>query len=213
MKLQFEVDGRIEDLMNDEKRLMGLAVTASVQGAARSLKALIRQQVEGAGLGGKVSNSVQLKNYPETGFSYEPASFVYAKADKIVEAFDRGGIIRSKYGFWLAIPTDEVPRAKGGKKLTPYQWEQRTGRPLQFVKARHGRSAMLIAEDLRYNKRGKIKAHNGRRRSKDGVLSGSFSAVIFNLVPQVTLPKRLNLDTAVNSVANQLPVNLVSRWR
>lgn len=212
MEIRITASLDFAQIMREERHKFGRAGTSAIRGAARDLKALIRQQVQTAGLGPRVSNSIQVSDFPEKGFSYSPVSNVYSKAGQIVNAFNDGGIIRSASGYWLAIPTDVVGKGKGGRKLTPGEWEQRTGRKLQFVLAKSRKSAMLVAEDVRVNSRGRAVAKRGKRR-QDGILSGATSAVIFRLVPQVTLTKRLNLEAAASTATSSLAQRIVAAWR
>jgi hypothetical protein len=66
------------------------------------------------------------------GESAEAAAYVWSRAPKIVDAFDRGVVIRSARGLFLAIPTaaaDKSGRSAVGsrEKITPEGWQRRTG--------------------------------------------------------------------------------------
>ena len=111
MKLFATIEGDIRALMKAELAVAERAVTAGVSEAATGLQTAWRGQITGATLGQKLANSVRKKLYPTTGASIRAAAVVYSNASKVVDAFDRGVIIRSKNGFWLAIPT-----AAAGKK-------------------------------------------------------------------------------------------------
>jgi Family of unknown function (DUF6441) len=52
----------------------------------------------------RLANSWRDKHY------LDAASLVYTKAPPIIRAFDEGGVIRSKRGRFLAIPTEDAPR-------------------------------------------------------------------------------------------------------
>ena len=94
------------------------------------------------------------KLYPTTGASIRAAAVVYSNASKVVDAFDRGVLIRSKNGFWLAIPTAAAgKKGVGNKRITPGGWEQRTGQRLRFV-FRRGQPSLLVAE-TRLNSKGR----------------------------------------------------------
>ena len=56
-----------------------------------------------------------------------------------------GPLIRSKNGFWLAIPTPAAGKSTRGGRITPGEWERRRGLRLRFVYRRTG-SSMLAAE-------------------------------------------------------------------
>jgi hypothetical protein len=67
----------------------------------------------------------------------------------IIGAHDTGPLIRSKNGFWLAIPTPAAGKSSKGGRITPGEWERRTGLRLVFIYRRRGLS-LLVAEPLWY---------------------------------------------------------------
>ena len=133
------------------------------------------------------------------------ASLVWSKAPAIVGAHDTGPLIRSKTGFWLAIPTPAAGRGLRGGKITPGEWERRRGLRLRFVYRRCGPS-LLVADRARINKRGQAVAS----RAKTG--RNQVTAPIFLLVPQVKLPKRLDLDRDAERAHDSLPGLIVANW-
>lgn len=88
-------------------------------------------------------------------------------------------------GFWPAIPTPAAGKSTKGGRITPGEWERRTGLRLRFVYRRRGPS-LLVAEG-RLNSKGRAVAS----KSKTG--RGVATEPIFLQVPQVKLRKRLNL--------------------
>ncbi|MTW18348.1 hypothetical protein GJ689_19280 [Rhodoplanes serenus] len=174
--------------------------------AGRDLTAALRADVVGAGLGERLARTWRGRTYPEHGTSMEAAAFVWSKASKLVDAFDRGVTIRSRDGFWLAIPTSAAGArgiGSGGRRvrITPGGWERRTGMRLRFVYRRRGPS-LLVADNARLNKRG-LAAPNRRK-------SGQATVVVFLLVPQVRLRKRLNVDAIAQRQAERVP-SLIAR--
>ena len=81
------------------------SVTGAMREVTEGLKSDLRADVVDGGLGQRLANTWRGKTYPESAVSLEAASFVWSKAPNLVDAFDRGVTIRSKSGFWLAIPT------------------------------------------------------------------------------------------------------------
>ena len=81
------------------------AVTSGMRDAADGLKQDLREDVVAAGLGERLSQTWRGKTFPEAGESAEAAAYVWSRAPKIVDAFDRGVVIRSGSGLFLAIPT------------------------------------------------------------------------------------------------------------
>jgi hypothetical protein len=74
---------------------------------------------------------------------------------------------------------------------------------LRFVYRRGGPS-LLVAENVRLNAKG-VASPNRRR-------SGQASAVIFLLVPQVSLRKRLDIGRAGSAWAARVPSLIAQNW-
>lgn len=126
---------------------------------------------------------------------------------------DTGPLIRSKAGFWLAIPMPAAGKSLRGSRITPGEWERRTGMRLRFVYRRTSPS-LLVADNVRVSKSGRVRENITRH--KDGRVSsrllGRATAVMFLLVPQVKLPKRLDLARDARAVENALPGLIVANW-
>jgi hypothetical protein len=180
-------------------------VFAATREAGTSLKSAWRGQITGAGLGQRLSRTIRSAQYPKGQPSLNAAAFVWSNAPTIISAHDTGPLIRSKEGFWLAIPTPAAGRGRGGARLTPGEWERRRGLRLRFVYRRQGRS-LLVADRARINTRGQAVAS----RAKTG--RNQVTAPIFLLVPQVKLPKRLDLDRDAERALNRVPGLIVANW-
>ena len=204
MKLKFEITPDLVAAMAAEVKAGEKAVTASMREAGTGLKTAWRGQITGAGLGRRLANSIRLATYPKGGESLNAAALVWSKAPVIVGAHDTGPLIRSRDVFWLAIPTEAAGRGLRGAKLTPGEWERRRGLRLRFVYRRTGPS-LLVAEG-RLNTKGQAVAS----RSKTG--RGKVTAPIFLLVPQVKLPKRLDLDRDAERALDSVPALIVANW-
>ncbi len=205
MKLLADIQGDLRAMMQAEVEAAERAVTAGVSEAASGLQQNWRGQITGAALGRGLANSIRKKLYPTTGASIRAAAVVYSNASKVVDAFDSGVLIRSKNGFWLAIPTAAAgKKGVGNKRITPGGWEQRTGQRLRFVH-RRGRPSLLVAETP-LNTTGRAVA----LRSKTG--RGVVTAPIFLLVPQVKLSKRLDLARGVARAHDSVPGLIVAGW-
>ena len=135
---------------------------------------------------------------------------VWTNAPEIVGAHDAGALIQSASGFYLAIPLAAAGRGRGGRRTTPADYEKRTGLKLRFV-YRPGRPSLLVADDARLSKRGLARRKGGRRRKRDGILTGAQTVPVFVLVRQVKLKKRTDLvggaETVASIVQNQLLFN------
>ena len=204
MKLTATTIGSLGQIMAEEVRAGERAATVAVRQAGAGLKAAWRAQIIGAGLGTRLAKTIRSQTYPRSGQSLNAAVVVWSKAPVIVGAHDTGPLIRSKDGFWLAIPTEAAGRGLRGGRITPGEWERRRGLRLRFVYRRTGPS-LLVAEG-RLNKRGQAVVS----RSKTG--RGKVTAPIFLLVPQVKLPKRLHLARDAERAHDMVPRLIVENW-
>jgi len=204
MKLKLDIAPDIVAMMVAEVTAGERAVSAAMREAGTGLKTAWRAQITGAGLGRRLSNSIRLASFPKSGESLNAAALVWSKAPVIIGAHDTGPLIRSKDGFWLAIPTPAAGKSSKGGRITPFEWERRTGLRLRFVYRRRGPS-LLVAEG-RLNSKGRAVAS----RSKTG--RGLTTVPIFLLVPQVKLRKRLDLARDAERAVDRAPGLIAANW-
>jgi len=204
VKLDLSVTGDIVNLMRAEILAGEKAVSVAMRAASTNLKSDWRAQITRARLGQRLANTIRSKTYPAAGESLEAAALIWSNAPQIIGAHDTGPLIRSKDGFWLAIPTPAAGKGTRGKALTPGEWERRRGLRLRFVYRRRGPS--LLVADGRLNSRGLGVAS----RSKTG--RGQSTVPIFLLVPQVKLAKRLSLARDAERAQAAIPALIVSGW-
>ena len=135
--------------------------------AAEGLKTELRTQITNAGLGPRLARTWRSETFPKGQNSIRAAGLVWSKAPGIIRVYENGAIIRSKNGFFLAIPTAAAGRyGDGGRKITPGGWERRTGQRLRFVYRKRGPS-LLVADTARLNTRGLAAANRRKiRRSR-----------------------------------------------
>lgn len=205
MKLETDFSPDLVALLEQEIKAGERAVKSAMKSAGAELKQDWRDQITRAGLGYRLPRTIRNRTYPTSGDSINAAAFIWSNAPEILNAHDRGALIRSKSGFWLAIPTEAAGKGRGGARLTPGEWERRRGIRLRFIYRRNGPS-LLVAEKARINMRGLAVAS----RSKTG--RGQVSAPIFLLVPQVKLRKRLDLARDAERVAGAVPGLIVEKW-
>jgi hypothetical protein len=217
MRLAVAIKGDLVRFMREETAAAERAVTAGMGEASADLKTDLRRQITSAGLGERLARTWRSEVYPRGQKSIGAAGFVWSKAPDIVRAFDQGAVIRSKRGLFLAIPTalaGRLGRGIGGarEKITPQGWERRTGLKLRFV-YRRGAPSLLVVDDVRITKGGRVVANVSRRK---GVVSprksGGSVAIVFILVPQVRLGKRLDLASAAAKAARELPGRILRNW-
>jgi hypothetical protein len=200
--------------MQAELRDIERAVTAGTRDAGRGLKTELRRQVTGAGLGQRLGNSWRDKHYPNQ--KLDAASLVYTKAPQIIRAFDEGAVVRSKRGRFLAIPTENAPRkGSDGRRIRPSTFPEHRFGPLRFVPRPSGPS-LLVVDGLRASFSRKSRELRGFRRATDRARrsgQGLTTVVMFLLVPQVKLPKRLDVARAAERWSGQLPALIEQQLR
>ena len=204
MKLKLDITPDLVAMMAAELKAGEKAVTAATREAGTNLKAAWRAQISGAGLGQRLARTIRSEQFPKGKPSLNAAALVWSKAPVIINAHDTGPLIRSKTGFWLAIPTPAAGKSSRGGRITPFEWERRTGLRLRFVYRRSGPS-LLVAEG-QLNTKGRAVAS----RSRTG--RGVTTVPIFLLVPQVKLPKRLDLARDAKRAQVELPGLIIANW-
>jgi len=204
LKLKLDIDPDLVAMMAAEIKAGEKAVSAAMREAGAGLKSDWRAQITGAGLGRRLANSIRSQTFPKSSNSLNAAALVWSKAPEIIGAHDTGPLIRSKDGFWLAIPLPAAGKSTRGGRITPGEWERRRGLRLRFVYRRTGPS-LLVAEG-RLNTKGQAVVS----RSKTG--RGKVTAPIFLLVPQVKLSKRLDLARDAERALDSVPGLIVANW-
>lgn len=212
MRLEAAITGNLHKFMAQQQAAAEAAVTAGVAEITGRIKDELRGQVSGAGLGNKLAKSWQAKLYPKGKKSIDAAGWIFSKAPRLIRAFNEGAMIKSKDGFFLAIPTEAAPRrGVGGKRISPSNFPEHSLGRLRFV-YRPGKISLLVVDGLRAGtgKRG------GFRKASDTALKsgrGLTTVVMFLLVPQVKLKKRLDYKAVVNRWTPQLPQTILQHWK
>ena len=204
MKIDVKIAPDIVAMMATEVAAGQKAVSDTMTQAGAGLKSAWRTQITGAGLGQRLANTIRSQTWPKGRNSLDAAALVWSNAPVIIGAHDAGPLIRSASGFWLAIPLPAAGKSTKGGRITPGEWERRTGLRLRFIYRRRGPS-LLVAEG-RLNSKGRAVAS----KSKTG--RGLTTAPIFLLVRQVKLPKRIDLAKDAERAAAAIPGSIVANW-
>lgn len=206
MRIMAALSGDLNQMLADEVRIAEQAVTQSIREATDGLKIELRNQITGAGLGQRLANTWRGEVYPKGQMSIKAAGLVYSRAPVVVGAHGDGATIRSKDGFWLAIPLPAAGNGPRGKRMTPGLWERLRGQRLRFI-YRRGKPSLLVAENqrARQGKRGGFSAASQKAQASG---RGLVTVPMFLLVPQVTLKKKFDIDSAsrrwVSTLANRI---------
>lgn len=204
MNIRMDITGNLQAMLAAEIEAGERAVSKAIGEAAGSLKTAWRGQITGAGLGARLARTIRSEQFPKGKDSLNAAALVWSNAPVIIGAHEEGPLIRSKSGFWLAIPTPAAGKSTRGGRITPGEWERRRGIRLRFVYRPRGPS-LLVAEG-RLNSRGLAVGS----RSKTG--RGATTVPIFLLVPQVKLRKRLDLIRDAKAAQERIPGAIVANW-
>jgi hypothetical protein len=213
VRLLAAIQGDLNALLTEELGNAERAVTVGIREATDGLKGELRGQITGTGLGTRLANTWRGEVYPRSGQSIGAAGYVWSKAPGLVRLYAEGGIIRSKQGLFLAIPTPAAGRfGDGRQKITPGSWERIHGMRLRFV-YRRGSPSLLVANNARLTKRGRAAANIGRRQGAAYTrLSGRATVPLFVLVPQVRVRRRLDVAGAGEKWIRMLPQLVLRHW-
>ena len=206
MKLAATILRSLQADMQAELRGIERAVASGTREAGRGLRTELRHQVMSAGLGQRLANGWRDRHYPNQ--KLDAAGLVYTRAPQIIRAFDEGAVIRSRRGRFLAIPTENAPR-KGpdGRRISPRTFPEHGFGPLRLVPRPSGLS-LFVVDGLRASLSRKTGELRGFRRATDRARrsgQGLTTVVMFLLVPQVKLSKRLDVARAAERWSGQLP--------
>ena len=205
MKLAANIVGSLTADMRSEMRRIERGVAAGVRQAGDGLKGSLRKQVLAAGLGSRLGRTWRSRAYENKG--HDAAALIWSKAPQIIRTFDEGAVIKGKSGLWLAIPTPAAPkRGVGGKRINPSNFPEHRFGPLRFV-YRRGRSSLLVVDGVRVNKSGRVgrRAKGGAFTKSGRIKAGIATVVMFIMVPQVRLKKRLDVKREAKRWSGRLP--------
>lgn len=210
LRLKAAVRGDLKKIMKNELAAAEAAVTAGVREVTKAIKEELRQQVISAGLGQGIAKAWQDKYYP-AGNSLGAAGYLYTKVPNVIYAFNYGAVIKSSKGAFLAIPTPAAPkRGTNGKRITPEYFPKERYGKLRFV-YRPGRVSLLVVD----NARARTGKRGGFTKASPTMLKtgrGLTTVVMFFLVPQVRLKKRLDLEGTVDRWESQVPDRVLKNW-
>ena len=208
-------------------------MTAAMNDTTREVTEAFRAQVRAAGLGDRLANAIRGVTYPKSKNSLGPTGWVYAQPSRdgrgaaaIVESYAEGKMIVPRAGKrWLAVPTDDCPRRRGGRALSPTEVEAKFGRRLQFIDPadkgfrtpsvrKHG-VAYLVLKGLVVRKSTSA-WRNPTKREQEGRTRNPRplqAVIMFSLVRQVKKPRSIDLAAPAALAEARFPANLDANWR
>lgn len=211
MRISLTLGGNAAAGLRREAESLIAAAAEGVAGATTSLEQTLRQQVTAAGLGSRLAGTWRSRVYPPT--ESGAAGEVWTVAPLIIQGFDEGSTIIARNGSrWLAIPTANVPPRSWGSKapgghprrlMTPVEVEAAFNRDLRTVLPPDRRIGYLIMDQLVAARSGRGFRQATPRRLAQG--RAAQPVLMFVLVPQVTLAKRLDIAGAIATVEVEFP--------
>jgi hypothetical protein len=166
-------------------------VTAAMRRETRALEKTYEAQTLSAGLGQGMARTWQSRSYPVGRDAIGPGGQIWSKAPKAMKAFTEGATITAKGGRFLAIPSEETRKLRGGRNQrapTPADIERRLGVKLVLV-VKGGKRFLVVPSRERGRRRGRL-------------------FIAFFLVPRAVIRKRLDLAPAAQAAIGRLRVAL-----
>lgn len=213
--MRHSVRGRdaLADLESGTEEFIARATTGAIKEGGELVKAAWRDQVIRAGHGAKLANTIRSQTYPKAGVSVEAAALIWTKAADIIDAFSRGAtIVTVNGGRFMALPTDAVPKRRGGVAMGPRDVAARFGRPLQFIpNPKEPGNGFYVMRGLRARgKSGRWRNPTARESERRAETS---SVVMFVLTPRVKMPKTLDREDIARLAETRYPDLLTKHWR
>jgi hypothetical protein len=235
MKFVAQVKGNIAEYMKQEAEGGARAASRVMGEETRRLQLDLRSQVSAAfGAKGRgIGNAWRARTFPRRP-SLGAAGLVWSKVPAIVDAFEKGAMIRPKGGKkFLAIPTGfnatrgRRGRGEKGMRVTPAQMvasKQAFIRPISSTNTKgfvwclpikrpgdtpgKRRPRYLIAGGV-----APVATSNRAKKSRwmNQLLSQGM-VPMFLLLPAVNLPKRLDIRKPAEQAAARIPGRFVAEW-
>ena len=219
MRITLSLGGNAAASLRREAESLIAAAAGGVADATASLVQTLRGQVLAAGLGPRLAGTWRSRVFPPT--ATKASGEVWTVAPLIIQGFDEGPTIVARNGSrWLAIPTANVPprswgsKAPGGRPrrlMTPVEVEATFNRDLRMIQPPGSPVAYLIMDQLVAARSGRGFRQATPRRLAQG--RAVQPVLMFVLVSQVTLAKRLDIAGAVAAVEADFPGLIESHYQ
>lgn len=217
LEFDVSVEGSIDVAVDASLEELAEAAMAAADAVEDWGKRALREDTQ-RGLGQNVARAWRSRVYPSRRgqASLTPSITWWSKAPHIVEAFAEGVEIRSKDGFWIAVPTENAPlsgrsfsqsgRLRRARRFAITEAERRFGR-LRYVPVRGKRLALLVADKVRERRGKRARAGHSRfaKASPAALRRGDFEdgIVMFVLVPHVRLTKRIAPEQVADAIGRE----------
>jgi hypothetical protein len=186
------------------------AAMRAMRWGAEGAQGDLRETTISAGLGSRVSNAWRMKVYPEQGRSLNPAAYIWSKAPRIIDAFDRGATIRPVNGAaYLWLPTKNVPRRRARRDrqgqriragaMTPDEVDSFFNSEFVFKPGKNGTLLAYVNAVSSRNGKSFRPATAGRLSGRHGMAPRKSELVLmFVLRRWVKMPKSIDIASVAN---------------
>jgi hypothetical protein len=184
LELSLAIKGDLGKTMQQLVAAEAAGVTSVIRRRTTALKKTLRKQIVSAGLGERLANAMRSQVVPTKGTAPDAMGRVFSKAlvkgrggiSDLVTVFEEGRVIRARGHALLAIPTPAAGRrGRRGTRSTPSDFPRGA-----LVLIQNARGTLLLVD-----------------RDDPGT-------VLFLLVPQVRIRKRLNVKAAAQKATSGL---------
>jgi len=210
--------------------------TDTVREATQLFRDDLRVETQAGLMSARLPRAWRMNTYPSAGFSLDPAGWVYVRGPRpgqvsfgtsaaiLLDAFEKGVAITARRGGWLAIPTDAAGKraplpgaamqGRGSQqaRITPEGFERRSGLQLRFVPKGPGK-ALLVVDGARRDRLARAQPYSARGRGAKLYGPAGRTIVVFTLLRQVRLPKRLDFTGPVQRAELRWDGLLSKNWR
>ena len=194
MSWQFDaaIRGKLKAEMAAEVKAGEGAVTAVIRRRTLKLKQDVRAQISSAGLGERLGNAMRDRFYPSRGASLSATGVVASRAIykrpgglvDLITVFQEGATINARGGKYLAIPVGV------GKNESLRNFDSKD---IDLIPFRNGQGYVVLRRGARQFGRGG-------------------GGVLFLLIKQARIKRRLNLDGVIAAAENGIDQDIVNEW-
>lgn len=213
--LRIAIKGDLKEYLENELKVAAGAMREGLEITGHQMRRVMRVQTRRAGLGHGMEKSWKIDVYP-TGKvkTLHPALVLRTDSPTAMSAFLRGVTIRPKGGQMLAIPTDAAPeKGYDGERISPANFPTGKYGELKWIH-RPGKPTLGVVDNVRIRKSGLIsrQVKGGSFTKRGRYKKGVATVVMFILVRQATIQKRLSLDPARQIGERRLARNIIAAW-
>lgn len=230
---------RSKDVASGLEEDLARIQTSAMRDAVTLFRDDLRAETLAGLMSARLTKAWRMKAYPEVGVSLDPAGWVYVRGPRpgavtagtsaaiLMDAFEKGVAITARRGGWLAIPTDAAGKrapvagnalkGRGSQqaRITPAGFERRTGMHLRFVPQGPAKALLVVdnAQRERSSRGARAVPYTGRGRGAKLYGPAGRTIVVFTLLRQVRLPKRLDFTGPVQRANLRWEGLLSKHWR